>query len=668
VRKDWDEARGGVAKFQGALTEVTPVLSRLGVTGVGAALSIGGVAGSLNNFTSKTRDLSQTARDIGFTVDQLRTFQALGQRFGMSADTMTGALRNLAGQMYEVKRQGSTFVELQAMNLGKLAGELAKASNPQQFLEKLMEGIRNIPDNEVKRRVSRLMFGTDDISIIVQGLTGPIKDALGEVSHSIGKMSKETEQAAKEFQGHMSDIQEWYDRTYLKVMGPLAKGASGLIKDFEKNGLAGNEQEQATRRALSPLGGEGPTRRERLEGRRSSVQQQLELLDRNPDAADYRRKRDRMVDELRRVGDELERLRQQGGGATLNPSSFGGPAGGGSLIQKAAWGGFGGPLGGYGGGGSGSFGGPLGGSGGGGGLGGGGPLEGNSGAGPLTGGGGSAGPGAGAPDAGAPRGNGSGNKRAARTADMMAWAMDQLRREGVPEQHLRQAAAHLVGQAHMESGLDPNKQHDFENGRPTGYGIYGARNDRRTRMLKWLGENGYAPNSAEGQMRYMAREAMTDANYRKTRRVLMGEGTGNVDADTDTITKNFEAPKRINRRSPAVQNAYRVGPSDGAVRGDTAGPSAEADVPWYQRPRSNEPGKMSRLRDDELEVPGSGERPGDRMMRRFYGEGAPVAKGGKGSLHITLEGFPPGSKAKASMDDLFRDTKVERGRSQMDMT
>ncbi len=161
-----------------------------------------------------------------------------------------------------------------------------------------------------------------------------------------------------------------------------------------------------------------------------------------------------------------------------------------------------------------------------------------------------------------PRGDGSGNARAARTADMMRYAMDQLKREGVPEAHLRQSAAHLVGQATMESGLDPNKTHDPDaSGRPTGYGIYGARLVRRDRMLRWLEKNGYAKNSAEGQMRYMSHEAMNDKTYARTRSILMGGGSGNIDADTDTITKNFESPKFVNRRSGAVRNALRTGAS-----------------------------------------------------------------------------------------------------------
>ena len=172
-----------------------------------------------------------------------------------------------------------------------------------------------------------------------------------------------------------------------------------------------------------------------------------------------------------------------------------------------------------------------------------------------------------------PRGSGGGTAGSARTGQMMAYAMDQLRREGVPEGQLRQAAAHLVGQAHMESGLDPNKVHDGG----TGYGIYGARDPhpgrgRKTDMLRWLSQNGYAPNSAEGQMRYMAREAMS-GRYPQTRGILMGQGTGDVDRDTNAITGEFESPKIINRRSGAVRDAMRTGPEDGASR-EAARPGA----------------------------------------------------------------------------------------------
>ena len=173
----------------------------------------------------------------------------------------------------------------------------------------------------------------------------------------------------------------------------------------------------------------------------------------------------------------------------------------------------------------------------------------------------------------APQGTGRGTRGAARTGEMMRVAMDQLRREGVPEAQLRTSAAHLVGQATMESGLDPTKSHDGG----TGYGLYGARDPnpgrgRRTNMLNWMKANGYAANSAEGQMRFMVKEAMS-GEYGKTRAILMGKGTGNLDADTNTITGEFERPKYINKRSGAVAGALAIGPQDagtGESSGDTA--------------------------------------------------------------------------------------------------
>ena len=56
--------------------------------------------------------------------------------------------------------------------------------------------------------------------------------------------------------------------------------------------------------------------------------------------------------------------------------------------------------------------------------------------------------------------------------------------------------------------------------------------------------------------------------------------------------------------------------------------------------------------------------PGDAMMRRFRSDEADkAAPGGKGEMHITLEGFPQKTRVKTKMDDLFTDTTVSRLKS-----
>jgi hypothetical protein len=113
------------------------------------------------------------------------------------------------------------------------------------------------------------------------------------------------------------------------------------------------------------------------------------------------------------------------------------------------------------------------------------------------------------------------------TADAMRIAMNALAKEGVPSQNLRAAAALLVGEATAESSLNPRAVHDSG----TGYGIYGAGHERMTAMLNWLAANGYAKDSLEGQMRYMAHEAMS-GKYPRTRAALMGATPENIVGNT----------------------------------------------------------------------------------------------------------------------------------------
>jgi hypothetical protein len=161
------------------------------------------------------------------------------------------------------------------------------------------------------------------------------------------------------------------------------------------------------------------------------------------------------------------------------------------------------------------------------------------------------------------------------TSIAMTAAMDQLRKEGVPEANLKAAAAHLVGQAEMESGLRPGLTHD----KGTGYGIYGARLGRRDRMLSWLAANGYAKDSLEGQTRYMAHEAMS-GRYKNTRNILMHANENSLGPDSRTITHEFESPRVDNDRSGAVRGAYRRGaqPSMPATLGAPGAAGARSSI------------------------------------------------------------------------------------------
>jgi hypothetical protein len=75
-------------------------------------------------------------------------------------------------------------------------------------------------------------------------------------------------------------------------------------------------------------------------------------------------------------------------------------------------------------------------------------------------------------------------------------------------------------------------------------------------MLSWMKQQGYDRTSLEGQARYMAHEAMS-GKYPTTRNILMHADPSRFAQDVPRITREFEAPKVVNYRTGAVENAYR---------------------------------------------------------------------------------------------------------------
>jgi hypothetical protein len=155
---------------------------------------------------------------------------------------------------------------------------------------------------------------------------------------------------------------------------------------------------------------------------------------------------------------------------------------------------------------------------------------------------------------------------------------DQLRKEGVPEANLEEASNLLAGQALSESDLVPTRVHD----KGTGYGIYGARDDpkgrskRRSDMINWMKEQGYAKDSLEGQAKYMAHEA-TSSGYSRSRAALMGATPGNRAANVKTLISDFERPSD---QGPAEQaRRQRRTATAAGVAADAKAPQTAEDAP-----------------------------------------------------------------------------------------
>ncbi|WP_267361679.1 hypothetical protein [Methylobacterium sp. GC_Met_3] len=749
-----------------AQTVLNPALATLGVTGLGAGVAVAGIASALNNLGGNLSSLGQLSRETGMAADQLRIFQSVAGKFGISTDASAAAAKTFASNMRDIRRGSaeiSGFLQSQNPIISQYFEKFKNSKNNDEATKIFEDMLEHVKDPVDRARLAGRMTGNEEFGRLGDGSRGPIASLNRSTAERLGPLPPGSVESAERYERAIADLRgsmqrvgttiatellgpaekftTWIDEVVAGKRGDVTKGLREGIRgikteleainwqEFGKDSLAilgettalagkaagafhqiaetihslrNGEYLQALRgadgadgslaRKVAPrVGDDELDARENVDRLRKlrdlsseaashligRTQQRMGLID-SPEAAqqkldaaeaelkrlqartpEQRQKDFEASDKLRRSIDNLsETIKAQQGATAQKSSADGDGPFAGAKIQSASYGGGGG------------FGRMPG-------------LGGGSGPGysgeqgersamrerfrehlkrtvPGYDGGDTVpiGPGGRVPPMGGsvPRGDGSGNARAARTGQMMGYAMDQLRREGVPEDQLRQAAAHLVGQATMESGLDPNKVHDGG----TGYGIYGARDPhpgrgRRTEMFNWLERNGYARNSAEGQMREMAHRAMS-GRFPQTRGILLGRGSGDLDRDTNAITGEFESPAIINRRSGAVRNALRTGPEvaanrpEGIPRPDISSADGEG---WASREKAR--------KEFEAKI-----QQGEGRLDRSAGR-AGVMGGNKleanGSVSVVVQKPGPETQVRTSTaGNLFKDVVLRRGR------
>lgn len=634
--------RSTVSINEGYNTAVTGIgLKSFAVAGV-----VAGLADSIRSFANTAGDLKKLSAETGISIAKLQALQTVAGRLGSSSDEVSQGLQKFYGNLYDVKRGVSDLIPL-LMKLdptGSLVAAMRKNS-PEKALDIVMEYLGKLRgvDVEGAGRLSEELFGNRGFARMMKD-TGRFQRMIKETYDRQVKIGDDDLKAAQQYKELLGDMVEAADKLKSSLgqgLLPILTETLKLLKEgIEVHGGIGSIKPQITPgspadriwQSIRPLSNE-----EKLDRARKRLDDMDSALAGNRDPAiaqNLARNRAQQAEEIRKLEEATRKGSkegiQEGLEETAKRMSYGG---GGSFDGAKLWNAS------LGGGGAG-FPGRRGGAGGAGGVGAG------SGESVLPFVGGAAGRGSGKPEA---RGR------------MMGWAMEQLRKEGVPEGNLRAAAAHLVGQADMESGLNPNAVHDGG----TGYGIYGARDPRpgvgrRTNMLRWLAANGFERNSAEGQMRYMAHEAMS-GRYKMTRNILMNASPTSFEAHTNAITREFESPAVINRRSGAVRQAFYTAVQDQQRQIlEEAGRGGRSGI--YERVGRGRNGNSPLLYPWNW-APGKAFQ--SAKEAGAFGLSGPEMKGGRASLDVNVRG-DGGADVKANGGDLFNEVNVNRGRSMVE--
>ncbi|MCJ2111918.1 hypothetical protein MKK64_11995, partial [Methylobacterium sp. E-025] len=243
LKKDFEGFHGVLGKTNSALQSMTAPLSALGVAGLGASLSLTGIATALSGFSKGTQQLSILSKETGLAVDQLRAFGALGERFGVSAETMQSGVKNFSVQMEQLRRRwGQTYGDLQAMNLGDLVEKLVNAPNMQAALDAAMEALTKIGNPVKRREVAEKLFGVDQIGAVAGMVGDKYRVMVDEILKAQGTMTKETEKAASDFEKNLSRMGTAAERLKLNTFGPLLKGLNTIVESGDRAGIRGNAE------------------------------------------------------------------------------------------------------------------------------------------------------------------------------------------------------------------------------------------------------------------------------------------------------------------------------------------------------------------------------------------------------------------------------------------
>ncbi|MFY9293359.1 MAG: hypothetical protein WAP03_22060 [Methylorubrum rhodinum] len=668
-RKDWEAVTTEIGRFRGALGNMGPAFGAIGIGSLAAATSLGGAVVALRNFSKESQGLSILSKQTDIAIDSLRALKSLGERVGVSGDAMLNAADTFSRAARLFKRGWHEAVqELPAMNLDWLARDLKGASSVEDMMQRMLKALPKVSNIEARRRVMVMFFGTEDIDKIIQEFGDKTAAHLAQIRENIGKLSPESEKAARDFEANVSKMEQRWERLKQATAGPLLGAANDFLDDLEKRGPFGQNKNAPSKSPPTDLDesldaqmrGQLPLSKAEKD-RDARIREVEGRLSRQTGELDYARKRivrepeveRRLTTEIQRLTDELRRLREQG--ASLSPSSFEGPLGGGSLIQKAAWGGVGfggGPLGGYRGVGGGhggfgreSFGGtrgspaPPGGEG---------VPRGGSTAAPAK---------RGIGEYQGPLGGGSGYPEVPVGDRGM---LDLITRaEGTGRKGYNDSFAHQLQGSLTDKTLAEIEQIQRGMKGSSAIGryqfmrntLFGSRG--RPGLLDELGIRRDEKFSPEVQDRLA--NALIERRYREAQRVHKREG--------GDFMSHFRT---------ALAREWASFPGDYGQRGINGGmyPGQRASI---GRERLTEAAQKW-LRDREGGVAGGGappaaQRQGDAFMQRFFDRGGgaavargPMVEGGKGTLHLRFENAPKNLKVDHEMGGLFRAVTESRHR------
>ncbi|MGU3421361.1 hypothetical protein [Methylobacterium sp. D54C] len=220
---------------QAAQTVLNPALAAIGVTSLGTGVAVAGVVNALNSLGSSLSSLGQLGRETSMAADQLRVFQSVSGKFGISSDASAAAAKSFATNMRDIRRGvGETMGFLQSQNqvVAQFAIKLKGSKNNDDALKMAEEFMEQIPNAVDRGRFAEKLFGNMDLGRLGDRHLGAIRDLNAKAAEKLGPLDPKMVESAERYERALADLRSSMSRIGTTIaselMGPAERFATWI--------------------------------------------------------------------------------------------------------------------------------------------------------------------------------------------------------------------------------------------------------------------------------------------------------------------------------------------------------------------------------------------------------------------------------------------------------
>jgi hypothetical protein len=209
---------------QAAQTVLNPALATIGVTSLGTGVAVAGVVNALNSLSGSLSSLGQLGRDTGMAADQLRVFQSVAGKFGVSGDASSAAAKTFSQNMRDIRRGvGETMGFLQSQNqvVAQFAIKLKGTTNNDEALKMTEQFLEQIPNAVDRGRFAERLFGNMDLGRLGDKHLGAIKDLNAKTAEKLGPLDPKAVESAERYERALVDLRSSMSKIGLTIASEL---------------------------------------------------------------------------------------------------------------------------------------------------------------------------------------------------------------------------------------------------------------------------------------------------------------------------------------------------------------------------------------------------------------------------------------------------------------